>query len=817
MNSLFRTHGFEPLVNVEDGSPGSSEKAAPEPESCSCLRVKLAVRKMAKKAVRRNSHRESFGIKAPQTLFKLMLLFLTFAVGICIIGLKFNVLTLWMQYWIYVLILFLIGILLLLAGMISPRFYANHSTSDSLQASWAKMQVLAKFLFPVILFYGDVISDILLIFKFWGEGMKPYAILNFLAILAGSTASVVNGVENTSLDSLLLTVVMFFQLTPLAVALQSIGLFCAAVDSSGTDPRYKDLVGYLRDRGCYTLLAHALVGEAFTEALLSTFLQTYALLRHSISWTLLTELSLVFSIGSIVKSFAKLDLRGHVSRDIKGQAIVVGLAEWTSLPFILVVIYRLAEVASQVLFFPFFQMVEDRHGVIFGLRCSGVLFWLLDLVLQAALVYHSTRNPKKLLWAVPNTIGAFEPMLLAGSEAVFCTSARLQVLIHFFELVLGTAFVCFFHTQRVYDFCLERPHIICGLLVCNVVKYGLFIFIRTFSAYPVICSEEFPFAKILSKEAIEVADLADKRVPLEVVIYSNFSLDKGTDRKKIFDAMNRQSDGFRDDMAGNVCHLVSRLAYNQNRQRKESLIAEGAGKAVLAAVDMHIDDEQDDVPALRGACRAILNLTVGSAENKRFLAEHGPGMMLKCMQRKDRFLRRYACFTLEALVADKDIRAKMSQHWKPIVGNLEAEHRADNLLQTAACGLIAKLACDEHLRKELVRGGCHADVVESMRRHPNDMDVQRDACFALRMLAPAFDPETQFELLSMGVRADIRKAMENHSNQPSFQYEAWNLLQSLDAGGAGRHAFAVEGDCSPGGFIHDREGSPRWRAVSKGA
>eukprot|EP00439_Symbiodinium_sp_Y106_P081641 s172_g20.t1 len=530
-------------------------------------------------------------------------------------------------------------------------------------------------------------------------------------------------------------------------------------------------------------------------------------------------MSLLFSIGSIVKSFAKLDLRGHVSRDIKGQAIVVGLAEWTSVPFILVVIYRLAEVASQVLFFPLFQLVEDRHGVIFGLRCSGVLFWLMDLVLQAALVYHSTRNPKKLLWAVPNTIGAFEPMLLAGSEAVFSTSARLQVLSHFFELVLATAFVCFFHTQRVYEFCLEHPRIICGLLVCNVVKYGLFVFIRTFSAYPVMCSEEFPFAKILSNQAIAVADLADKRVPLEVVIYSNFSLDQGTDRKKIFDAMNHKSDGFRDDMAGNVCHLVSRLAHNNSREKKESLIHDdGAGDAVLAAVDMHIDDAQDDVPALRGACRAILNLTVGSARNKRFFAERGPELMLKCMQRKDRFLRRYACFTLHSLVADKDIRAKMSQHWEPIVGNLQAEHRSDNLLQTAACGLIAKLACDEDLRKELVRGrgGCTAEVVESMRRHPDDMDVQRDACYALRMLAPAFDPETQFELLSMGVRGDIRKAMENHNNQPSFQYEAWNLLQSLDAGGAGRHAFALEGDCSPGGFMHFREGA-RSRAVSKGA
>ena len=93
---------------------------------------------------------------------------------------------------------------------------------------------------------------------------------------------------------------------------------------------------------------------------------------------------------------------------------MVGLADWSSLPFILVVVYRLTEVISQVLFFPLFQMIRDSHGIFFGKRCSGVLLWLLDVLVQAALVRYSTGNNKKLHFAVPNTIGAFEPMLLAG-------------------------------------------------------------------------------------------------------------------------------------------------------------------------------------------------------------------------------------------------------------------------------------------------------------------------------------------------------------------------------------------------------------------
>eukprot|EP00913_Durusdinium_trenchii_P026717 g25064.t1 len=448
-------------------------------------------------------------------------------------------------------------------------------------ALWSWNWVLVKFIFPVFMFYGDFISDIGMMHRFWLQEDYAFAVMNGLAILAGSISSVVLGVHDFSEDSLLLTVMIFLQLTPLAVVVQSIGLFCAAIDGSGTDPRHKSLDGYLRDQ-VSSLLARATAGEAFTEALLSIFVQTYAILRQDISWTPLTITSILFSIGSIVKSFSNLDKRGHVSREIKGQGIVVGLAEMLSPPFLLTVAYRLAEVSSQILFFPLFQLIVD-DAQIFGLRYSGVLLWAVDCLVQAALVWRCTCTWKKLVYAVPNTIGTFEPMLLVGKDggAVLSTPAALHVVSHLVELVLATVFVRIFYTERLDVVVEQQSRILWYLAACN------------------------------------------------------------------------------------------------------------------------------------GA------------------------------------LRKYACFALEVLASNDSIRGKLANDLlsddlvEAVLSNLsEGRNRKDALLQTAACGLIAKLAAHDQLRQRFLNRNppCTEEVLTSMREHPNDADVQRNACFALRCLVPCCDP-----------------------------------------------------------------------------
>lgn len=420
---------YDPLVTVEDGQAEHGGPGRSTTTRQSWIRVQLdAPKSIPSRILTANGGERSEG-HSWRPLFKLFLICLLAAGSIWALcwKLEVGVLSLLKKWWLPLVIIISVGLLTIGGGMISPRFYANRSSKEALLNSIGKIQVLVKFIFPVFMFYGDFISDIGMMHRFWLQEDYAFAVMNGLAILAGSISSVVLGVHDFSEDSLLLTVMIFLQLTPLAVVVQSIGLFCAAIDGSGTDPRHKSLDGYLRDQ-VSSLLARATAGEAFTEALLSIFVQTYAILRQDISWTPLTITSILFSIGSIVKSFSNLDKRGHVSREIKGQGIVVGLAEMLSPPFLLTVAYRLAEVSSQILFFPLFQLIVD-DAQIFGLRYSGVLLWAVDCLVQAALVWRCTCTWKKLVYAVPNTIGTFEPMLLVGKDggAVLSTPAALHV------------------------------------------------------------------------------------------------------------------------------------------------------------------------------------------------------------------------------------------------------------------------------------------------------------------------------------------------------------------------------------------------------
>ena len=138
--------------------------------------------------------------------------------------------------------------------------------------------------------------------------------------------------------------------------------------------------------------------------------------------------------------------------------------------------------------------------------------------------------------------------------------------------------------------------------------------------------------------------------------------------------------------------------------------------------------EGDNCPVLRG----LYNLALGSRVNKRFFAETGPSMLLARMQKQDKALRRclgsiadgfamrcigllvptqklrclvsaqphllgrYACFALEDLGSDDAIRGKLANEAlgtvKAVLSNLSDGNRKDNLLQTASCALIGKLA-----------------------------------------------------------------------------------------------------------------------------
>ena len=137
---------------------------------------------------------------------------------------------------------------------------------------------------PVALFYGDLVSDALVMTKFWQAQHYQYFTLNALAILAGLVTTSVIG--SAGMGSASEAVQPIRGCTAVLTFLHVIPLYCfffafwqfadakfATYKSDAFDRR-------LRDKGLTALMASSIIGETFGEAMLSSFVQLYAALRH---------------------------------------------------------------------------------------------------------------------------------------------------------------------------------------------------------------------------------------------------------------------------------------------------------------------------------------------------------------------------------------------------------------------------------------------------------------------------------------------------------------------------------------------------------
>lgn len=665
----------------------------------------------------------------------------------------------------------IIGALTLLAGMVSPHHNAKKPWKEAVAVSVAKMQMLAgQILFPTFLYYADLASDIYMIRRFWHEGHDAFAIINSLALVAGLALSV-NG-------NMLSRLLVLFHINPLLVTVQAMFLFCGARSATGNDPRYRSLHGYFQSEGCAMQLVRSSVSEAFAQAFVSTFVQTYAMLTQSLSWNFLSTISLLLSLVSIVRPFSFLDMYQYVSREIHGQPILVGIAQPESLTFALVVAYRLVEVSSQVLFFTLFQVGFDDLKF-HGLRYGGILLWSLDCALQALLVVAYTGNLKKLVFAIPNTIGAYEPVLLRGSagQAFLSTPALLQVLIHLCELILALTCVFTFKSADAYD--LLESHVWMKWVLwyfasCNVVRYSLFFFLYWFCAYDVDAewrtnADRVYVTKLLTDKALEEADNSDKIIPLEIAGIAEFSGKGGLDPEKAYDAMVHGRIKLPYYVAGHICQIVARAAHKIDIKDKGNM--EMACEAVLKAMQQHPTEST----VQRAASRALFNLVSGCGDNKLFFAKRQAlSLLLKSVLEHDGDddLRRYVFMALQEFAGDET-----GHHLDD-----EKEEMGPNVLESVLANLRSHrkvIFYYPKMRKQFYEEGALEELLHSMREYREDSDVQRTACLALRRFAmDDRSGEVLERMRCLGVQDDVRRAMDMHAG--ALQYEARKLMDALE-------------------------------------
>ena len=153
-------------------------------------------------------------------------------------------------------------------------------------------------LLPVCLIYGDMMTDLLVLQKFWSRKQMQYFTLNLFAIITGLVTSAIIGPGGVQVDmqsAVLqgmeghLHVLSGLQLTPLFCMILAFREFWSSDFDSGRSFSFENR---LRDKGITALLNSTTIGETFGEALLSSFVQLYAALRQGpLQWPSLLAFS----------------------------------------------------------------------------------------------------------------------------------------------------------------------------------------------------------------------------------------------------------------------------------------------------------------------------------------------------------------------------------------------------------------------------------------------------------------------------------------------------------------------------------------------
>ena len=193
-----------------------------------------------------------------------------------------------LSHWPWALLVLLVLLVFLglplLVGMWAPM-KTGCTMIQAMETSFTKLTHMSvHVVLPVALFYGDLVSDALVMSKFWQAQRYQYFTLNALAILAGLvTTSVIGSAGMGSASEALqpirgcTAVLTFLHVIPLYCFFFTFWQFAdakfATYKSDAFDRR-------LRDKGLTALMASSIIGETFGEAMLSSFVQLYAALRH---------------------------------------------------------------------------------------------------------------------------------------------------------------------------------------------------------------------------------------------------------------------------------------------------------------------------------------------------------------------------------------------------------------------------------------------------------------------------------------------------------------------------------------------------------
>lgn len=413
---------------------------------------------------------------------------------------------------------------MLLAGMVSPLCGfegEKEGVVDAVLISFTKVNMFVlEVIFPVGLYYADVVTDYSAMRVFWETDHREFLYLNLVGIMVAAAYCAVLVRCSAPAWSGVLAGLALFQLLPAGCLLCASCAFFACGTAESMELEWSTM-------SIKPMLSCATFSESLLQALFGATAQTYSFLYHDLKQSQASTLrfSAMISIFSMTKGFTELDMQGKQLCVMYGVPIVTGAASTTDPALFAVIFYRAVAVVGRVLILVFFQIFTRD-----ALQSLGApLLVCVDIGIQLRLINRSTRNPFKCGFCIANVVSPAEPILHSGGDAIYTTQPVLAASAHLVEAVIAGSAAAYIQGRwgtATSEDSTDNLMLAAGV-VCSLVQLPLLLLVRSLFAYEVESRETCGGAfSHLGPKGAAWCDKADLGAPLSMVALQAFKAER---------------------------------------------------------------------------------------------------------------------------------------------------------------------------------------------------------------------------------------------------------------------------------------------------
>lgn len=194
-----------------------------------------------------------------------------------------------------------------------------------------------------------------------------------------------------------------------------------------------------------------------------------------------TKTSVVLNCLSFAKAYAELDLRGRVSRRVKGLPLCVGVQDQFSTTYLMLMLLRWCSTCSRGFLICAFQLCTKRTFSFNGVAYGAAIIVGIDAICQCALAQKASGKWSSVHQGLASVLTPFEP-LLHGGEPILSINPSRSAWAHAAELWIVACTAAWYKDE--WATLLSQDLIFsCLIVTMTVLQWPLMHFIRTHCAY----------------------------------------------------------------------------------------------------------------------------------------------------------------------------------------------------------------------------------------------------------------------------------------------------------------------------------------------